>query len=93
MNKYKIIKTKQVDKDLKKHLKSGHKASIKRIEQIFIELTKHPYSGIGNPKALKYDLSGYWSREINEKDRLIYQINDEIITVSVVSAMRHYTDK
>ena len=58
-----------------------------------MELTEHPLTGSGKPEALKYELTGFWSREINSKDRLIYKVNDEMVTVLVISAMGHYDDK
>jgi toxin YoeB len=75
---------------LKRHLKSGDKASIKKIEKILIELTDTPFTGTGNPEALKYELTGFWSRRINQKDRLIYKVEHETVTVFVISAMGHY---
>lgn len=78
---------------LKKHYKSGDKGSIKKIEKILIELTETPYAGTGNPEALKYELSGFWSRKINQKDRLIYKVHEDIVTVFVISAMGHYNQK
>ena len=93
MGKYKIKVEKAARRDLKAHLKSGSKSTILKIETIFKELAHHPYSGIGNPEQLKYDLSGYWSRRINKKDRLIYKVEENIVTVLVVSAMGHYFDK
>jgi len=83
--------------EARKHLtlirKSGDKSSIKRIEQILEELSIHPETGIGKPEKLKFNLSGYWSRRINKKDRLVYKIEKEIITVTVISAIKHYNDK
>lgn len=79
--------------ELKRHYLSGDKKSIKRIERIFIELAEHPFKGIGNPHPLKYELSGYWSREINQKDRLVYRVDQESVIVYVVSAIGHYSDK
>lgn len=79
--------------ELKKHHKSGDQASVKRIDKIFKELAEHPYKGNGNPEPLKYQMSGYWSRMINKKDRLIYRVNDDSLTVYVVSAIGHYGDK
>ncbi len=93
MGKYKIQIEKAAQNDLKKHLKSGNKINIKRIDKIILELSKHPFSGIGKPEALKYELSGKWSREINKKDRLIYQVSESNKTVFVLSAMGHYSDK
>jgi toxin YoeB len=78
---------------LRRHLKSGDRASIKKIEKILVELTETPYSGIGNPEALKYELSGFWSRKVNQKDRLIYKVEEDIVTVFVISAMGHYNSK
>jgi toxin YoeB len=49
--------------------------------------------GIGQPEALKYELSGFWSRKINQKDRLIYKVEEDIVTVFVISAMGHYNSK
>lgn len=90
MGKFTIKIEKLAEDQLKKHLKSGNKASIKKIEQIFIELSQSPYTGIGNPEPLKHELIGFWSRRINQKDRIIYKIQEDIVTVFVISAMGHY---
>ena len=73
--------------------KSGDKASIKKAALIISELYEHPETGTGKPERLKFELAGFWSRRINRKDRLIYLIEDGIITVTVVSALGHYGDK
>ncbi|MFY8188886.1 MAG: Txe/YoeB family addiction module toxin [Flavobacterium sp.] len=78
--------------DLSKHKKAGDVATIKKIIQILKELQEHPFSGSGKPEALKHNLTGLWSRRINKKDRLIYEVQDEIVTVFVVSAMGHDED-
>ncbi|RDC54880.1 Txe/YoeB family addiction module toxin [Pedobacter chinensis] len=93
MGKYFIDITDQAKKHLALISKSGDQASIKKIQQIFIDLHLHPETGVGKPEKLKYEYSGYWSRQINKKDRLIYRINDEVITVFVISAKGHYDDK
>jgi len=79
--------------ELQKHYKSGDKASIKKIERILLELSETPYSGTGQPEQLKYELADYWSRRINKKDRIVYRVDENIVTVFVVSAMGHYNDK
>ena len=58
-----------------------------------VELIDNPFEGYGNPEALKYECSGYWSRRINAKDRMIYKVEENIVTVTIVSAMGHYSDK
>ncbi len=90
---YTVITENLAKVELRQHYKSGNQASIKKIEKIFKELAVHPYFGSGNPKALKYQMSGYWSRMINQKDRLIYRVDDDTVTVYVVSAIGHYDDK
>jgi toxin YoeB len=81
----------------KKHLitlhASGNKAIIKRIDRIFEELSLHPYLGIGKPEALKHNLAGYWSRRIDDKNRIVYQVDNENIIVIIIAAKGHYSDK
>lgn len=93
MGKFRVKIEKTAQNDIKKHIKSGNKATIKKIELILKELEKHPTTGAGQPEQLKYELAGKWSRRINQKDRLIYTIDDDVVTVFVLSAMGHYTDK
>ena len=93
MGKFKVIISDRARKDLIAIQKSGDKASIKKVESIIAELYIHPETGIGKPERLKFELAGYWSRRINKKDRLIYSVENEIITVTIVSAMGHYSDK
>lgn len=57
------------------------------------ELLIDPYTGTGQPEQLKHDLQGLWSRRINQKDRLIYDVQENIVTVYVLSAMGLYSDK
>ena len=93
MGKYTIELSKRAAKELKSHYQSGQKATIGRIERIFKELADDPYSGIGDIKSLKGSLSGYFSRKINKKDRIVYRVNDDTVTAFVVSAIGHYEDK
>jgi toxin YoeB len=93
MGKFRIIVSDTAKKDFLRIQKSGDKASIRKVELMIAELYEHPETGTGKPERLKFDLTGYWSRRINRKDRLIYFIEDEIITVTVVSAMGHYSDR
>jgi toxin YoeB len=92
MGKFTIRVEKLAESQLKKHLKNGNKANIKKIERIFVELSESPYIGIGNPEPLKHRLSGFWSRRINSKDRIIYKVQEDIVTVFIISAMGHYED-
>lgn len=93
MGKYIVDFEPKAQKEIKEHYKSGNQASIKRIAKILIELSETPFEGTGNPEALKYQLTGFWPREINKKDRLIYKVEEDIVTVFVIAAMGHYSDK
>ena len=79
--------------DIEKHKKAGDRVVLKKIEKLLNELMEHPTTGTGQPKQLKHDLAGLYSRWINQKHRLVYSINENIVTVHVLSAMAHYGDK
>lgn len=85
--------TEKAEQDIRTHKKSGNKAAVKKIATIIEELKIHPQTGTGQPEPLRYDLSGYWARRINQKDRLIYIIERNVVTVTVISAIGHYGDK
>ena len=93
MGKYIVEISSRARQELQVHYKSGNKSDIRKIEQIFRELSENPYDGTGNPGPLKYHLGGYWSRRINRKDRIIYKVFEDRVVVLVVSAIGHYGDK
>ncbi|GHT53447.1 hypothetical protein FACS1894145_4030 [Bacteroidia bacterium] len=90
---YEIIYSNNFVKHVKRHQLSGQKSILEKIDCLLDELRKHPYIGTGRPESLSYDKKGKWSRRITQKHRLIYQVNDTTITVSVLSAFGHYNDK
>ncbi len=57
------------------------------------ELHLHPTTGTGKPEHLKGRNGQFYSRRITSKHRLVYEIQEDIITVEVISSMGHYTDK
>ena len=79
--------------DLAKLKKSGNKALITKIERLLLEIAEHPTVGTGQVEALKCTLSGYLSRRIDKFNRIIYTIEEEIVTVTIISAKGHYGDK
>lgn len=93
MAKYIIELTDLAKEHLQKQKKSGNKSNLNKISKIFEDLENHPFTGVGNPEQLKHSLSGFWSRKINQKDRIIYSVNDRLVLVEVISAMGHYSDK
>ena len=76
--------------DIEKHKKTGDKAVLRKIEKLLKELMEHPTTGTGQPEELKHNLAGLYSRRINRKHRLVYSINEDIVTVHVLSAWAHY---
>lgn len=90
---YKLILNDQAKQDLKVHAKSGNKKALLKIYALFEEIANHPYTGTGKPEQLTGNLADHWSGRINQKDRLIYQVRESIVTVSVISAKGHYGDK
>jgi toxin YoeB len=73
--------------------KNGNKLLLKKIYRLLEELEIHPETGIGKPEKLRENLSGYWSRRINDKHRIIYTINEENKTVKIYSLRGHYKHK
>lgn len=67
---------------------SQDKKIIKRIHQLLKDIDSTPYTGIGKPEPLKYDLSGVWSRRIDTEHRLLYSCTDNKIIV--YSCRYHY---
>ncbi len=93
MGKYIIEISSRARKELQFHYTSGNQSAIRKIEQIFIELSGNPYEGTGNPEPLRYRLAGYWSRRINKKDRIIYRVFEDRVVVLIVPAIGHYGEK
>ncbi len=66
------------------------KKTLKRINALIKDIERNGYTGIGKPEPLMGDLSGFWSRRINDKDRLIYRIEGS--TIQILSCRYHYGD-
>ncbi len=67
---------------------SQDKKMVKRIHQILANIDSTPYSGIGKPEPLKHELSGLWSRRIDDEHRLVYSYEDNKIII--YSCRYHY---
>jgi len=93
MGRYHLVVSEKAKKDLAFFYKSGEKSIINRIERIFEELSNSPYQGVGKPEQLKHNLAGLWSRRLDKKHRLVYQVVEETITVVIIAAKGHYSDK
>ena len=62
------------------------KKTLKRINRLLHDINRSEYEGLGNPEPLKHDLSGWWSRRIDEMNRLVYRIKGDTIEIA------HYRD-
>lgn len=93
MTKYDVVFSGQADKDLDVWRRSGAKKDVRKIFKLIEELETHPRTGTGQVEALKENLSGLWSRRINKHYRMLYSIQDEIVTVELLSLRGHYADK
>lgn len=91
--RYKLVLTPEAERHLDEWRKSGQKKTLLKIVALLEELCEHPTTGTGKVEQLKGDLEGYWSRRINKASRLIYKIEEDIITVFVISLKGHYGDK
>lgn len=67
------------------------KKTLKRINQLLQDISRNGNEGMGKPEALKHNLSGYWSRRIDEKNRLVYRIAGE--NIEIIQCKNHYNDK
>ncbi len=67
------------------------KKTLKRIIQLIKDIERNGYEGIGKPEPLKGDLSKYWSRRIDDCNRIVYCIENDII--KFVQCGSHYRDK
>ena len=73
--------------------KAGNKNALAKIKRIEEELKLHPKIGTGKPEKMKHKKEEMWSRRIDQKNRMTYTIEDNIVTITVISAMGHYDDK
>jgi toxin YoeB len=62
---------------------------LKRINQLIKDVLRTPFEGLGKPEPLKADLSGYWSRRINDEHRLVYGVTGTNLVI--ISCRYHYT--
>lgn len=60
---------------------SQDKRMLRKINQLLKEIQRDPFQGTGKPEPLKGESSGSWSRRINDKDRLVYEVKNDIIFV------------
>ena len=65
--------------------------TVKRINQLLQDILRNGYDGIGKPEPLRENLSGFWSRRIDDTNRIVYRLTKE--GVEIISCRNHYNDK
>ena len=67
------------------------KKTLRRILQLLKDIDRNGYGGLGKPEPLSGDLSGYWSRRIDDANRIVYKIEGGVM--KIVQCGSHYRDK
>ena len=64
--------------------------TLKKFNQLLDDISRNGNEGLGKPEPLVGNLSGYWSRRINDKERLIYKIDES--NIYILACRYHYSD-
>jgi toxin YoeB len=67
---------------------SQDKKTLKRINRLVEDTKRQPFDGLGKPEPLRENLAGFWSRRIDDTNRLVYAVDDHFLTV--ISCRYHY---
>ncbi len=67
---------------------SQDKKTLKRINMLIKDIQRNSFEGIGKPESLKDNLSGFWSRRIDEANRIVYTITNN--SILIISCKGHY---
>ena len=67
------------------------KKTLKRINLLIQDIDRNGYEGIGEPEPLKHEFSGWWSRKIDSKNRIVYRIQED--NMEIAQCGSHYRDK
>jgi len=67
---------------------ASDRKTARRIVRLIAEIQRDPFTGIGKPEPLRGELSGYWSRRIDDQHRLVYRANGE--EIKILKARYHY---
>jgi len=67
------------------------KKTLRKLNKLIADIERSPFEGIGKPEPLKHDLSGWWSRQIDDANRIVYRIKNDNLEISQCKS--HYDDK
>jgi len=92
MSQYKVVIKEEAQNDLK-YLSLNEPKAFKKALTLISELYEHPHTGTGKPERLKGGDGTLWSRRISKKHRLVYEIQEAIVCIDVLSSYGQYNDK
>jgi len=69
----------------------GDARALRQVHKLIADITRNGHDGIGQPERLGGDWSGWWSRRIDKKNRLIYRLTDD--GVEIAQCGGHYDDR
>lgn len=72
-------------------LQENDRKALRRVNQLLRDVERDPFSGIGKPEPLVGNLSGMWSRRIDQRHRLVYEVSGN--TITVYSVRNHYRNR
>ena len=70
---------------------SQDKKTLKRINALIKDMQRTPYEGLGKPEPLKENLTGWWSRRMDESNRIVYRVKDNALVIA--ACRNHYGDE
>lgn len=68
------------------------KKTLRKINQLLQDITRNGFEGLGKPEPLKGNLTGWWSRRIDDSNRLVYRLKDDK-TIEIAQCRGHYGDR
>ena len=87
---YRIQFAETADEDLDYWKMSGQLTIQTKISRLLEDIRNHPLTGLGKPEALRFNLSGLYSRRIDSKNRIVYSVDDTAGIVTIYSLRGHY---
>lgn len=64
------------------YFQANDKQMLQRINKLIQEIQREPFAGIGKPEPLKYALSDFWSRRINDEHRIVYKVDNDSLLIA-----------
>lgn len=68
---------------------SQDKKTLKKVNSLIKDIERNPFEGIGKPEALRHELTGWWSRRIDDTNRIVYRINSD--SLEIAQCRTHYS--